>query len=120
MAAVPVPPVPPLPVPPPQIVPPPPAPQVVERCDACGDDPLRLPPDVHVCPRCRRLRPLTLGYRMDTSVFMWAQDGAAMARLRSIGPINKAAQAISDTVGRRWVETTFNAVRLGENQLPHV
>lgn len=73
-----------------------------------------------MCPKCRRLRPLTAGYQIDTSVFMWAQDGAAMAKLRSIGPINKAAQSISDTVGRRWVETTFNAVRLGENQLPAV
>jgi Zn-dependent protease with chaperone function len=43
-----------------------------------------------------------------------------MARLRNIAPLNKAATAISDKAGRPWIEATFNAVRLGENQMPDV
>ena len=30
------------------------------------------------------------------------------------------ARSVSDKVGRRWVETTFNAVRLADNQLPEI
>jgi len=43
-----------------------------------------------------------------------------MQKLRSIGPLNAAARAVSDKVGRRWVESTFNAVRVSERQLPFI
>jgi Zn-dependent protease with chaperone function len=43
-----------------------------------------------------------------------------MARLRGIGPINTAARAVSDRVGRRWIEAAFNAVRLSDRQMPVV
>ena len=31
-----------------------------------------------------------------------------------------AARTVSDRVGRKWVETSFNAILLGENQLPDI
>ena len=43
-----------------------------------------------------------------------------MAALRSSGPLSAAARAISDRIGRRWIETTFNGVRLGPDQLPRL
>jgi len=90
------------------------------KCEECGGDGSRLSEDVLVCSKCQWLRPLAPDYSVDCQVFQWAQDGAAMAKLRSIGPINKAARTISDKVGRRWIESTFSAVRLGDKQLPDV
>lgn len=57
---------------------------------------------------------------MDTSAFAWAADAKAMSALRSITPLNMAAKAVSDKVGRRWIEVTFNGIRLSETQMPHV
>jgi len=34
--------------------------------------------------------------------------------------LNAAAQAVSEKVGRRWIESTFNGVLLGEKQLPQI
>jgi Zn-dependent protease with chaperone function len=96
-----------------------PAPPAHAYCNTCGNG-SRLAPELTVCPQCRWLRPLVANFRLDCSAFQWAQDGAAMAKLRSIGPLNRAAQAISDKAGRRWVETTFNGIRLSETQLPAV
>jgi Zn-dependent protease with chaperone function len=66
------------------------------------------------------LRPLAPGYQVDCAAFQYAQDGSAMAALRSSGPLSAAAKAISDRVGRRWIEITFNGVRLGPNQIPRI
>jgi Zn-dependent protease with chaperone function len=73
-----------------------------------------------VCGECGWLRPLAPGYAIDCSAFQWSEDGKAMSALRALRPLNAAARAVSDKIGRRWVETTFNAVLLGENQLPDV
>lgn len=43
-----------------------------------------------------------------------------MATLRASGPLSATVRAISDRVGRRWIETTFSGVRLGPDQLPRV
>src|SRR5690606_6273466 len=43
-----------------------------------------------------------------------------MAALRAIKPLNAAAKAVSEKVGRRWIEVTFNGVLLGERQLPQI
>lgn len=43
-----------------------------------------------------------------------------MSALRSVKPLNAAAKAVSEKVGRRWIEVTFNGVLLGEKQLPHI
>jgi predicted Zn finger-like uncharacterized protein len=98
---------------------PPPLPQAFACCNTCAGG-ARLAPELNVCPQCRWLRPLVANFKLDCSAFQWAQDGAAMAKLRSIGPLNRAAQAISDKAGRRWVESTFNGIRLSETQLPAV
>ncbi len=95
-------------------------PPVPAACPACGNDPSTLPAGTHVCPACSRLRPLAPGYGVSPAAFQWAQDGAAMAKLRSIGPLESAARMVSDRVGRRWVAATFNVVRLSEKQLPAV
>lgn len=89
-------------------------------CNACGGNGANLDETVIVCPQCRWLRPLAANYRIDCSAFLWAQDGAAMSKLRSMSTLNSIARTISDKVGRRWIETTFNAIRLGERQLPEV
>lgn len=89
-------------------------------CNTCGGEGKGLSSNVDVCPQCRGVRALAPGYLVDPSAFQWSQDGAAMAKLRSIGPLNAAARAISDKAGRRWVETTFNGIRLSEQQLPEV
>ncbi|MGI8468143.1 MAG: M48 family metallopeptidase [Pyrinomonadaceae bacterium] len=90
------------------------------KCSRCGGDGQRLAPQIIVCPQCRWLRPLAPGYAVDCSAFQWSEDGKAMSALRSIKPLTMVAQAISDKVGRRWIESTFNAVRLGEKQLPEI
>ena len=43
-----------------------------------------------------------------------------MSVLRSMKALNAAAKAVSEKVGRRWIEVTFNGVLLGEKQLPHI
>jgi Zn-dependent protease with chaperone function len=89
-------------------------------CTTCGGNGTRLGVLEVVCSGCRWLRPLAPGYYVDCSAFQYAQDGSAMAALRSSGPLSAAARAISDRVGRRWIETTFNGVRLGPQQLPKI
>jgi Zn-dependent protease with chaperone function len=91
-----------------------------EQCRVCGGEGRQLDEKIIVCRECRWLRPLVNGYAIDCSAFQWAEDGKAMSVLSSIRPLNAAARAISDKVGRRWVETTFNGVLLGDNQLPEV
>jgi Zn-dependent protease with chaperone function len=51
---------------------------------------------------------------------MWAADGKAMSVLRSMTPLNMAAKAVSEKVGRPWIETTFNGVLLSEKQMPQI
>jgi Zn-dependent protease with chaperone function len=89
-------------------------------CATCGGNGANLDEKVTVCPQCRWLRPLAVNYQIDCSAFLWAQDGAAMSKLRSMNTLNAVAKTISDKVGRRWIETTFNAIRLSERQLPEV
>jgi Zn-dependent protease with chaperone function len=89
-------------------------------CSTCGGNGARLIEKIIVCSECRWLRPLAPNYKLDCEAFQWAQDGAAMSRLRSIAPLQSVAKTISDKVGRRWIETTLNAIRLGENQMPEV
>ena len=91
-----------------------------QACQHCGGQGQRLDAQTIICPGCRWLRPLTAGYVVDPNLFMWAEDGRAMATLRSIAPLNAAAQKISDRAGKKWIETTFNGVRLSEKQLPQV
>lgn len=43
-----------------------------------------------------------------------------MQKLRSISALNKAARTVSDKVGRPWIEATFNAVHVSEEQLPRI
>lgn len=43
-----------------------------------------------------------------------------MQKLRSIGALNSVARTVSDKVGRPWIEGTFNAVHVSEQQLPKV
>lgn len=89
-------------------------------CQTCGGDGKRLDEKTLVCRECRWLRPLAPGYGIDYSAFQWAEDGKAMSALRSITPLNAAAKAISEKVGRRWIEVTFNGLRLSERQLPDI
>jgi len=89
-------------------------------CAACGGMGVRLKAEDQVCHQCGWLRPLVPGYHLECSTFQWAQDGAAMATLRSIGTLTAAAKAVSDKVGRPWIESTFNGVRLGPRQMPHI
>jgi Zn-dependent protease with chaperone function len=102
------------------VAPPPPPAFVPVKCVPCGGDGSRLALNVQICPQCRWLRPLAPGYSIDVKAFQWAQDGTAMATLRSLTPLNSAARAVSDSVGRKWVETTLNGILLGENQLPNI
>ncbi|MEZ5425681.1 MAG: M48 family metalloprotease [Pyrinomonadaceae bacterium] len=89
-------------------------------CRTCGGNPQNLDSKKLVCPECRRIKPLAEGYGIDASAFQWAADGRAMSTLRSITPLNAAAKKISEKVGRRWIESTFNSVLLSEKQLPHI
>ena len=89
-------------------------------CATCGGAGAGLEQSKVICRECRWLRPLVPGYQVDSSAFAWAADAKAMAVLRSMKPLNAAAKAVSEKVGRRWVEVTFNGVRLGEKQMPHV
>ena len=89
-------------------------------CYTCGGDPNRFPPKIVICKECRTLKPLVPGYRVDTSAFAWAADAKAMAALRSMTPLNMAAKAVSEKVGRRWIEAAFNGILLSERQMPHI
>jgi Zn-dependent protease with chaperone function len=60
------------------------------------------------------------GYTLDRSVFLWAQDGQAMTKLQSISALHTAAKSISEKVGRPWIESTFNGIRLGPKQFPDI
>jgi predicted Zn finger-like uncharacterized protein len=60
------------------------------------------------------------GYQLDRSVFLWAQDGQAMTRLQKIPALHSIVRSASDKVGRPWIESTFNGIRLGPRQLPDV
>lgn len=89
-------------------------------CQTCGGNGQNLDEKIIVCPECRWLRPLAPGYGIECSAFQWAEDGKAMSALRSVTPLNAAAKAISEKVGRRWIEVTFNGVRLSERQMPEI
>lgn len=99
-----------------QFVPPPPQPS----CRTCGGFGQGLPEKAVMCKECRWLKPLVPGYAVDNAAFAWAADAKAMAALRSMKPLNAAAKAVSEKVGRRWIEVTFNGVLLGEKQMPHI
>src|ERR1700677_1670826 len=89
-----------------------------QPCKVCRDIGAGLSEDVLVCPECGWLRPLTPGYKLDRSVFLWAQDGQAMNHLQSISALHSAAKSVSEKVGRPWIESTFNGIRLGPRQFP--
>ncbi len=89
-------------------------------CRTCGGNGHGLPDKFVMCKECRWLRPLVPGYAIDNSAFAWAADAKAMAALRAVKPLNAAAKAVSDKVGRRWIEAAFNGVLLGEKQMPHI
>lgn len=95
------------------------APQTV-GCRTCGGNPNNLPDKVVVCKECRALKPLAVGYTVDNSAFAWAADAKAMSVLGSMKPLSMAARAVSEKVGRRWIEVTFNGVLLSERQMPHI
>lgn len=92
----------------------------VKPCSYCGGEGINLGEKVLVCHECKWLRPLAPGYGLVPEAFQWAEDGKAMAVLRSMTPLTMAAQMVSDKVGRRWIETMFNGVLLSEKQLPQV
>jgi len=89
-------------------------------CKVCGGSGAGLSAAEIVCPACEWLRPLMPGYQMDRSVFLWAQDGQAMSKLQSISALQTVVRNVSDKVGRPWIESTFNAIRLGPRQFADV
>jgi Zn-dependent protease with chaperone function len=89
-------------------------------CSACGGYGARLSPHDDICSECGWLRPLFPGYELDRSIFLWAQDGQAMAKLQKISTLNTAVRFASDRVGRPWIESTFNGILLGPRQMPDV
>lgn len=89
-------------------------------CRTCGGNANSLPDRVVICRECRSLKPLVPGYHVDNSAFAWAADAKAMSVLRSMTPLSMAAKAVSEKVGRRWIEVTFNGVLLSEKQMPHI
>jgi Zn-dependent protease with chaperone function len=89
-------------------------------CKVCGGNGAGLSAAEIVCPGCAWLRPLSPGYQMDKSVFLWAQDGQAMSKLQSISALHTVVRNVSDKVGRPWIESTFNAIRLGPRQFTDV
>lgn len=92
----------------------------VKVCNTCGGEGKTLDEKTLVCQECSWLRPLAPGYGISPEAFQWAEDGRAMAVLRSMTPLTMAAQMVSDKVGRRWIETMFNGVLLSEKQLPQI
>ena len=89
-------------------------------CKTCGNAGTGLGENVLVCPECSWLRPLLPGYKLDRSVFLWAQDGQAMTHLQSISALHTAAKSVSEKVGRPWIESTFNGIRLGPRQFSDI
>jgi Zn-dependent protease with chaperone function len=89
-------------------------------CKVCGGNGAGLSAAEIVCPGCAWLRPLAPGYQLDKSVFLWAQDGQAMSKLQSISALHTVVRNVSDKVGRPWIESTFNAIRLGPRQFTDV
>ncbi len=89
-------------------------------CKVCGGGGARLGAAEIVCTGCSWLRPLMPGYRMDKSVFLWAQDGQAMSKLQSISALQAVVRSVSNKVGRPWIESTFNAIKLGPRQFTDV
>jgi len=89
-------------------------------CKVCGGAGAGLNADTVICPECSWLRPLLPGYTLDRSVFLWAQDGQAMTKLQSISSLHTAVKAVSDKVGRPWIESTFNGILLGPRQFPDI
>ncbi len=89
-------------------------------CKVCGGSGAGLSAAEIVCPGCAWLRPLAPGYQLDKAVFLWAQDGQAMSKLQSISALHTVVRNVSDKVGRPWIESTFNAIRLGPRQFPDV
>lgn len=89
-------------------------------CGTCGGQGKLLAEKILVCKECKWLRPLAPGYGIAPEAFQWAEDGKAMATLRSMTPLKMAAEAVSEKVGRRWIESTFNGMRLSEKQLPEI
>jgi Zn-dependent protease with chaperone function len=100
-----------------------PAPSVASQlpgCKQCGGGGVRLESAEVICAECGWLRPLLPDYKLDRSVFLWAQDGQAMAKLQMIPALHAVVRSASDKVGRPWIEATFNGIRLGPKQLPEV
>jgi Zn-dependent protease with chaperone function/DNA-directed RNA polymerase subunit RPC12/RpoP len=89
-------------------------------CKICGGNGAGLSAAEIVCPGCAWLRPLAPGYQLDKAVFLWAQDGQAMSKLQSISALHAVVRNVSDKVGRPWIESTFNAIRLGPRQFTDV
>jgi Zn-dependent protease with chaperone function len=89
-------------------------------CQTCGGDGSGLEADKVFCPTCRWLRPLGPEYAMPVETFLWRLDADAMNTLSGIGPLNSAAHAMSEKVGRPWFEAATNGVRLSEDQLPDI
>jgi len=89
-------------------------------CKVCRNTGAGLGEETVICPECGWLRPLVPGYTLDRSVFLWAQDGQAMNKLQSISALHTAAKSISEKVGRPWIESTFNGIRLGPRQFPDI
>ncbi len=90
------------------------------HCRTCGGDGRGLPDKAIICKECNWLRPLVPGYQVDNAAFAWAADAKAMAALRAMKPLNAAAKGVSEKVGRRWIEVSFNGILLGEKQMPHI
>ncbi|MFY9748072.1 MAG: M48 family metalloprotease [Acidobacteriaceae bacterium] len=97
-----------------------PIPQPPPVCKICGGLGAGLNPADIVCSGCSWLRPFYPGYQLDRSVFLWAQDGQAMTRLQQIPALHTVVRTASDKVGRPWIESTFNGIRLGPRQLPEI
>lgn len=95
------------------------APFQVHRCQACGDG-SRLPAQQDYCAHCRWLRPLGSDYHLPIDYVMWDMDAAAMRALRNSGPVNAAAQAVSQRFGRPMLEAAVNGIRLGPDQMPEI
>ncbi len=91
-----------------------------QACKVCGGDGAKLGADADICVDCGWLRPLMPGYQLDKSTFLWAQDGQAMSKLQSLPGLGSVVRMVSDKVGRPWIESTFNGIRLGPRQLPDV
>jgi predicted Zn finger-like uncharacterized protein len=89
-------------------------------CVDCGGNGARLNLSEDICTKCAWLRPLLPGYQLDKSVFLWAQDGQAMMQLQRLPALQSLVRSVSDKVGRPWIESTFNGIRLGPKQLPDV